>query len=915
MKYQKLTDKIIQSLRKDVNQNILTSLSNNPIQPEQVYNFFTGKGGLHGLDYADFSNYYSYSSQKKELELGQFFTDHDSAKFLCELISPNGSVLDPCAGHGVFCNFVEESHFHGCELDMDNVQVANYLWPSANITKYDVRYYNPSEKMDYIITNPPFNFRWQTGEYGTIWSQSFILRQAKHWLKPYGIFAAIVPNSFLMDEMTYKQDIEYINQNYTWLGQVQLPSNAFSQYEIDIQTKIIVFQNISSTPSFSPDFSTDLKQKIDNAKKVKRQNSLKILNSTDEQDEFSYKVKKLLYEVKRQKETVKKYDSAIALVNKYHTQQKPANMDYDVWEAKHKLKVGTVLYHLKNYARSSPAKKRGVRTPAVLDPIQTKSFKEIPQCPHITKFLTDFRFMTVSGKGKFDGIQKNDLNLITQKPHAILNWEQGIGKTIGGYAVSKFRNRHTIIIAPSLAIKETWIPFLKLNKEKHIVVKKITDFDPYNEDAQTFYLFSMSTLSRDKILSKRIKKILRQVSNNVQCIMDESDEISNNNSKVSKHVRLAFTKCRYKLLMTGTTIRNNAAELFPQLQFLYNNSKNFLDKCETIHIENKKKNTLDKLLNDNIGNPLDTVTKFKRCFSPGKCTVFGIEKQEQTVYNYDQLLEILNYTQITRTFREVCGNKYKINHVLLQPTAHERELQDKILDEFQTMVHHYFEQYDNAKKESALKLIRQIQLLIKSCSVPQLFAEYKGISSTKAAKIKEIISERDELIMIGITTKDAARLYQSMLSVIGRPIFYIDGEVPIPKRGKILKDFQLSGNGILISTQQSLKSSVNIPACNLVIIESLQWNLAKVSQYFFRSIRYDSEQSTEVMFLTYSPSIEDNIMNLLLNKEKIAKALKFDNRDNDEVLEELGFDGNILLHLLERKKDKETGNYILKFQN
>ena len=42
---------------------------------------------------------------------------------------------------------------------------------------------------------------------------------------------------------------------------------------------------------------------------------------------------------------------------------------------------------------------------------------------------------------------------------------------------------------------------------------------------------------------------------------------------------------------------------------------------------------------------------FRACHCPGKATVFGIEKQNQDVYNKDELSELIGKTVITRKFR------------------------------------------------------------------------------------------------------------------------------------------------------------------------------------------------------------------------------------------------------------------------
>ena len=41
---------------------------------EDIFNRYTGDGGLHGLRRSDYENYNAFSAAKKELENGQFFT-------------------------------------------------------------------------------------------------------------------------------------------------------------------------------------------------------------------------------------------------------------------------------------------------------------------------------------------------------------------------------------------------------------------------------------------------------------------------------------------------------------------------------------------------------------------------------------------------------------------------------------------------------------------------------------------------------------------------------------------------------------------------------------------------------------------------------------------------------------------------
>ena len=69
MKYQYLNEHIPQSKRKTVNEKVLYLIDSNAtaandITPEDIYNVYTGDGGLHGLERKDFENYHQYSEAK-----------------------------------------------------------------------------------------------------------------------------------------------------------------------------------------------------------------------------------------------------------------------------------------------------------------------------------------------------------------------------------------------------------------------------------------------------------------------------------------------------------------------------------------------------------------------------------------------------------------------------------------------------------------------------------------------------------------------------------------------------------------------------------------------------------------------------------------------------------------------------------
>ena len=202
MKYSCSDTPIPQNRRKELNEKVLSLLEsghadNFGISQADLFNVYTGDGGLHGLEHKNFDNYHAYSEAKKEIENGQFFTPPQ----LCELVmgalklSETDLVADLTCGKGSFFNFAPaESNVYGCELDVRAYKVARYLFPAAHISLGNIRTYQPEVRFDYVVGNPPFNIQWWADDgRDKVPSHLYYCQKAAQLLKPLGILALIVP--------------------------------------------------------------------------------------------------------------------------------------------------------------------------------------------------------------------------------------------------------------------------------------------------------------------------------------------------------------------------------------------------------------------------------------------------------------------------------------------------------------------------------------------------------------------------------------------------------------------------------------------------------------------------------------------------------------------------------------------------
>ena len=222
----------------------------------------------------------------------------------------------------------------------------------------------------------------------------------------------------------------------------------------------------------------------------------------EELEHFEYKLAKYMYELKAHEKLNKHIDKAVALVTKFRNQKPPDNATNEQmkeWERK-KLTTAKVLatirkyitsqnvvprkevalvktsygFKLKQYAprlldkvehkaasindlildstvlpmpeiateenmRQIRIAKRLIRRKRWLYDIQNQPFSDMETDDALTEYLDNATFVNKDGEVcEFTQLQKHDLNLVLQKRYALLNWQQGSGKTAAVYHRAKY---------------------------------------------------------------------------------------------------------------------------------------------------------------------------------------------------------------------------------------------------------------------------------------------------------------------------------------------------------------------------------------------------------------------------------------------------------------------------------------------
>jgi len=1009
LKYAHQQETIPQHQRKQLNEKILylidsNLVTENGITPQDIYNAYTGDGGLHGLNRDDYKDYHSYSEAKKEAENGQFFTPSALCEFIvsCLQLSESDLVADLTCGMGNFFNFLPvEANAYGCELDIKAFKVARYLYPDANIEWKNIRVYQPDVRFDYVVGNPPFHLDWWVEGYERIPSHLYYCMKAAELLKPLGILAIIVPRSFLADTFTDSSQIKMMEKEFSFLGQIGLPENAFAPMGVSsFATKVQFWQKRSSMEGWKPKaYTTKIPyalpasfspveeagkvfgQMIQYAKANLEQNSSRILLELGKQHsssaDFQYQVQKLLYQIKVHPHTKHAYARCCEHLHTFYTQTQPEDMSYEQW-CRVRLTETKVLSYLRralkkqqgkpeqdkislvkqehqlvykaysakakrqlmpsqrepvpiwqavldNHPEEFPGYERLLRKKRAAYENQTQPFSEMKEEESIAKWLEDFVLWDAENEEeiRLNPVQKRDINVILQKRYGLLQWEQGSGKTLAGIATGLYRMQRqhmhsTWVVSSAISIRNNWDVVLKNYGLSYVFVEKFRDLERIKPGD-----FVLITLNKVSSYKKQISGRMKRLGQKICLVLDESDEISNHTTARCKAVLSCFRRCRYKLLTTGTSTRNNIVEFAPQLELLYNNSINMISWNRYIYKQNTEDGAdvmPEKENNPYFGDPIPAYKKGYSLFSashlPEKITVFGIGQLTQDIYNADVLNDILAKTVITRTFEEVAGKQIKrIHQVPLWFAPEEREVYQQAMNEFYSMRRNYFSTTGNSRKDSMMKLVQQITLLLRVSAAPDTMVEYTGDTPVKImTAIEMICGWPEEIVAVGVRHKVVleafAKAFREYLP--DRPLFIVTGANSFAKRRALRKTLKESGNGILLCTQQSLPSSVNFEYVNKILIPELHYNNSGMSQFYFRFIRYTSTEYKDIYFLTYAESIESNQMQMVLAKEKLNLFMKGQDTDLDSIYERFDINYDLLSLLMYREKD-EKGRFHIRW--
>ena len=330
-------------------------------------------------------------------------------------------------------------------------------------------------------------------------------------------------------------------------------------------------------------------------------------------------------------------------------------------------------------------------------------------------------------------------------------------------------------------------------------------------------------------------------------IADESQRIKSNSAKQSKAMHKLGDKARYKLILSGTPVQNNAVDLYSQYRFMDSSifGTNFYS------------------------------------FRNRYCIMGGFQAHQIVGYQHeDELIRKAHSAAFRITKAEALDlpeQTFENRYVNLTPK--ERKVYDQLRRDG-------FTELENEETITATTVLTKLLRLQQFTGgfLPDEAGRPQVVNTAKLDALADIL--QDYVIDGGGKLVIFAR-FTAEIEAIGKlidklKISYaaIHGGVPIADRGGIVKDFQENPKTMVFLAQlQCAGLGITLTAASVAVYYSLNFNYADYSQSLARIHRIGQRSNCHYINLLVEDSVDDKTLEALAEKDGIAKKLVDNWRD------------------------------------
>nr|DAN92307.1 MAG TPA: Chromatin remodeling complex ATPase [Caudoviricetes sp.] len=430
-------------------------------------------------------------------------------------------------------------------------------------------------------------------------------------------------------------------------------------------------------------------------------------------------------------------------------------------------------------------------------------------------------------------------------------FEMGCGKTLTaiatmGTAYQLGKIEKVLIIAPT-SVCSVWpkefeeyadfkVNVKVMQGEKDKRIKALSDLDSFPFKALKVAVINYESTWRDGIFEAL------QAWNADMIICDESQRIKTHDAEQSKAIHKLGDQARYKLILSGTPVQNNAIDLYSQYRFLDptifgTNFYQFRNRYAIMGGFNRHQivgyRDLDKL----------------------------IQKEHSIAYRVtkDEALDLPEQTFLERR---------------IVMSAKEKSIYDRLKRES-------FTELDGGGQITVTTVLTKL-LRLQQYTGGFLIADGKEkpelVSKGKLNALEEIVD--DYVLDAGKKLVIFAR-FRPEIDLIGqmldkKKIKYgaIYGDVKLESRGDIVKDFQTNPKTMVFLAQiDTAGLGITLTAADTCVYYSVNFNYAAYSQSLARIHRIGQKNICTYIHLITEKTVDETILKALAKKEDLAKTI------------------------------------------
>ena len=414
---------------------------------------------------------------------------------------------------------------------------------------------------------------------------------------------------------------------------------------------------------------------------------------------------------------------------------------------------------------------------------------------------------------------------------ACLADDMGLGKTVQtiAFMLSKAQDGPSLVIAPTTVVANwkneigRFAPSLNpiiLNNESD----REKAISSANEGDVILASYGLLSNGGTELSSKEW---------NIICL-DEAHQIKNRFTKASEAAMSLVGKSR--LILTGTPVQNNVAELWNLMQFI---------------------------------NPglLGTFKGFSEKFAG-----LSSRKDELREKSMDQLRAMTQPFILRRTKDEVVRDipvktefDYMVNLTESEMATYESER--KRMEIF----------YDTVPPQDRMKFFFGDlgKLRRMACSMPMV----KEGWAEEASKIRELryllngIVGNDNRIVLFSQYTEFLVYVRGLLESMGIEYLYMDGSTPMGQRETIISDFQSGKTPVFVCSLKAGGVGINLTAANYVFLLDPWWNPAVEQQAMDRAYRIGQTRDVTVIRMISYHTIEEKVIRLQEQKKSLSDSV------------------------------------------